>query len=132
MKILFILISLTLFGGKEDVNWDDLENVYFFEQMPVDFVSEQPDKLIQLPQAQNLKTDIIQNRLKNSKSKSKNCIWKGGSYYGIAVFTEGKSLKLKMSSNYGVYQNMTTGRCYSIEGFESLGSMNWKELIKNE
>jgi len=27
---------------------------------------------------------------------------------------------------------MTTGKCYSIEGFESLGSMNWKELIKNE
>ncbi|MEJ6798849.1 MAG: hypothetical protein QNK75_07465 [Crocinitomicaceae bacterium] len=132
MKILFILISLTLFGGKEEVNWDDLENVYFFEQMPVEFVSEKPDKLIQLPQAQSLKTDIIQNRLKNSKLEGNKYIWKGGSYYGIAVFTEGKSIKLKMSSNYGVYQNMNTGKYYSIEGFESLGSMNWKELLKNE
>ena len=66
MKILLILISLTLFGCKEEVNWDDLENVYFFEQMPVDFVSEKPDNLIRLAQAQKLKTDIIKNRLKTN------------------------------------------------------------------
>jgi len=55
--------------------------------MPVEFVSEKPDKLIQLPQAKSLKTDIIQNRLKNSKLDCNKYIWKGGSYYGIAVFT---------------------------------------------
>jgi hypothetical protein len=132
MSILLILMSLTLFGCNEDVSWNSLEKVYFFEQMPVDFETNNPNDLIQLPEAKELKTDIVKNRLKNSKYEGRKYIWKGGSYYGIAVFNGGNKIKLKMSSNYGVYQDMNTGKYYSIEGFETLGSMNWKELIKNE
>ena len=125
-------MSLTLFGCNEDVNWNSLEKVYFFEQMPVDFETNNLNDLIQLPEAKELKTDIVKNRLKNSKYEGRKYIWKGGSYYGIAVFNGGEKIKLKMSSNYGVYQDMNTGKYYSIEGFETLGSMKWKELIKNE
>ena len=123
---------MTLFGCKEEVNWATFEKVYFFEKMPMNFETRKSDELIQLPEAKELKTDIVKNRLKNSKYEDKKYIWKGGSYYGIAVFNGGEGIKLKMSSKYGVYQDMSTGRCYSIEEFETLGSMNWKELIKKE
>lgn len=132
MRILLLLIPLTLFGCKEKVNWDDLEKVYFFEQMPVDFEIRKSSELIQLPEIQILRTDIIKKRLKNSKYKGKKHIWKGGSYYGIAVFNGSTSVKLKMSAIYGVYQNMNTGKYYSIEGYETLGSMDWEELIDKE
>jgi hypothetical protein len=132
MRILLILISLTFFGGKEEVNWENLEKVYFFEKMPENFETRKSDQLIQLPEAKELKTDIVKNRLKNSKYEGKKYIWKGGSYYGIAVFNGGETIKLKMSSNYGVYRDMSADRYYSIEGFETLGSMNWEELIKKE
>ena len=123
---------MTFFGGKEEVNWENLEKVYFFENMPENFETRKSDELIQLPKAKELKTDIVKNRLKNSKYEGKKYIWKGGSYYGIAVFNGGESIKLKMSSNYGVYQDMSADKYYSIEGFGALGSMNWKELIKEE
>jgi len=132
MRILLILISLTFFGCKEEVKWENLEKVYFFEKMPENFETRKSDQLIQLPVAKELKTDIVKNRLKNSKYKGKKYIWKGGSYYGIAVFNGGETIKLKMSSNYGVYRDMSTNRYYSVEGFETLGSMNWEELIKKE
>tara|TARA_Y100000589_G_scaffold117357_1_gene111194 strand:- start:1932 stop:2330 length:399 start_codon:yes stop_codon:yes gene_type:complete len=132
MRILLILISLTFFGGTEEVNWENLEKIYFFEKMPENFETRKSDQLIQLPEAKELKTDIVKNRLKNSKYEGTKYIWKGGSYYGIAVFNGGETIKLKMSSNYGVYRDMSADRYYSIEGFETLGSMNWEELIKKE
>ena len=83
-------------GCNEDVNWDNLEKVYFFEQMHVDFKTSKTDDLIQLPEAKELKINVVKNRLKNSKYEGKKYIWKGGSYYGIAVFNGGRKIKLKM------------------------------------
>ena len=130
MRILLVLISLTLFGCTEDVNWENLEKVYFFEKVPENFETREYDELIQLPEAKELNIDIVKKRLKNSNYEGKKYLWKGGSFYGIAVFSGGggERIKLKMSMNYGVYQDMNTGNYYSIEGFETLGSMDWEEL----
>ena len=130
---ILILLSLTLLGCNEEINWENLKEIYLFKKKPLDFETKKYNELIKLPDAKSLITDVVKKRLVNSKFKGKksNCKWKGSSYYGITLFNDGKIIKLKMSSNYGIYQNMNTGKCYSIEGFETLGLMNWEELIKD-
>ena len=132
MRALLLLTSLTLFGCNENINWKNLEKVYFFEKKPENFETSKPYDLIQLSETKELKIDIIKKRLKNSKYEDKKYIWKGGSHYIIAIFSEGEDLRLKVSSRYGMYQELSTSKCYSIKGFETLDSMNWEELIIKE
>jgi hypothetical protein len=132
MRLLLILISLTFFGCTEEASWENLEKIYFFENKPNDFEFIKEDELVHLPEIKELQLDVVKNRLKKSKYEGENYIWKGGSFYGIAVFSEGEKRKLKMSSNYGIYQDMKSGKYYSIEGFETLGSMNWRSLVEKK
>ncbi len=129
--IVLVLISLTFFGCTEGISWDNLDKAYLYEVEPENFKTRKLEELIQLPQAKELDTKVIKDRLKKSTFKEKRCVWKGGSFYGIAVFTEGEVIKLKLSSNYGIYQDVNSGKCYSIEGYEKLGSMKWEELLKD-
>lgn len=131
MRILLILLSLILTGCQQESKWENLEKFHLFEKIPENFETMNYDELIHHNDVKELKVNIIRQRLNNSKYEGKKYGWKGSSYYGIAYFRTGEFYKLKISSIYGVYLVMDTGKYHSIVGFSTIGSMNWKQLMTN-
>lgn len=70
------------------------------------------------------------NKFSHSKNRGAKQAWKGGTCYAIAIFKDGSSIKLELSSNYGVYNILDNGCNYEITNDNILRPGRWEELIK--
>ena len=57
-------------------------------------------------------------------------IYKGGSYNAIILFSDSTELKLKLSMNYGICQEIDYKRHYILRNDNNLNSNRWIEMKK--
>ena len=66
----------------------------------------------------------------NSEAKRGRNIYKGGSYNAIVLFSDSTELKLKLSMNYGICQEIDYKRHYILTNDSNLNSNRWIQMKK--
>jgi hypothetical protein len=118
-----------LIGCESDPQWDKLEQMYLFDHEVKDFDSKDASDILKNDESNMVDVSKARDKFLNSQRDGNSSIWKGGTCYAIAKFDDGKIIKMRLSSNYGVYYILETDSRYSIEGDENLRHGRWNELI---
>jgi hypothetical protein len=131
MKTLLILLSLTLLScSPKTVDWNNLDKMYYFKGNIEQFESKTIENLIKENKFEMFELAKVKKKFSSSEYKGKAERWKGGTNYAIAEFKDGTTIKIELSSNYGVYRILDFNSQYSIKGDTQLRRERWEELLQ--
>lgn len=125
-----IIIIIFLTGCKQDLQWNNLEVMYYIEEDVKNFKTLDASSLLKYHNYYIFDKEKVKAKFSKSKHIGNSELWKGGTVYAIAKFKDIGIIKLELSSNYGVYNIIDYESSYKIEGDEVLRRGRWEELLQ--
>ena len=125
-----IIIIIFLTGCKPDLNWNNLEVMYYIDDDVKNFKTEGASSILKDHNYYIFDKEKVKAKFSKSKYTGNSELWKGGTVYAIAKFKDKGPLKLELSSIYGVYNIIDYNSHFKIEGDEILRRGRWEEMLQ--